>query len=219
MKKLIAFAMMILLMVSHLTVQAKDTNTEPITAKEEVEKMLAGLVVSPAGRAYPGDNYIKTGYGIMLEKLDMTSFEEELQKAVETYNECHDLEIEYTIRLFSEKYGGVDFQSKNVYYMEHTPDYIGSRARVAEGRWKYYESSKNFGSGKSGTIEVKDGETKNVIITGVAYMTEEGSIISSDFNDGDDIKFAELRMLHISTEEGVDLGWIWPLCLVQAEAE
>lgn len=224
MKKLIAtltaFAMMTLLMVSSLTVHAKDTDSSTENtrnSKEEVERMLNGLEERPAGRGYPNDNYISMHYVFRLDRIDYDSLERELQEAVEVYNSCNELEIEAKISTVSEGYGEVCFSSKNLYYIEHTPIYIGQRAYVRAGKWKYWESSENLGSGKSGTIEAKEGEQIAVIVTGVSYLNEEGEIISSTFNDCEEIKFAELRMLHISNEEGVDLGWIWPLYLVDPE--
>lgn len=224
MKKLIvtltAFAMMTLLMVSNLKVQAKDTNSSTEntkTAKEQIERMLNGLEERPGGRAYPYNKYIKMGYGVRFDTIEYEEFVKELQEAVEIYNNCHEMDIEANIRMFNENYASVDFYSEDIFYIEHTPIYIGQHAYVREGKWKYWESSENLGSGKSGTIEAKEGEQISVIVTGVSYLNEEGKIISSSFDDSEEINFADLRMLHICSEGGVDLGWIWPLYLVDPE--
>lgn len=210
MKKLVTvFTMVALMMMSSLTVQAKGTNsTEDIGTAERIDKMLEQLEVQKAGKAYPGELYISAGYVIRMEEYE--DFKKEIRGALEKYNSCHELKLEVDIRIFSEDYAAVDFYSENLYYIENTPIYIGKACYVREGEWNYWESSEGFGSGKSGTVEGGDA----VIVTRVSYLDEDGNIISTSFDDSEEIRFADLRMLHICSIEGDDLGWIWPLSLV-----
>lgn len=207
MKKLATvFTMVALVMISSLTVQAKEAET----SQEKVQRMINELeaVERPAGRAYPNEYYIFKGYTELVE--DSEEFISELRTAVEEYNSSHEERIEVDIEIMTDDYISVDFYSENLYYIENTPTDIGKVVYVREGEWNYWESSENFGSGKSGSIET----ASTVIVTGVSYLNEDGTIISSSFNESDRIKVTELRMLHICSIEGEDMGWIWPLCLV-----
>ena len=182
MKKLVkVFTMVALMMMSSLTVQAKDAET----SEEKVQRMISGLedAKRPAGKAYPNEDYS---------------------------NPCHEPKIEVCIDIMRDDWVSVDFASENLYYIENTPTDIGKVAYVREGEWNYWESSEGFGSGKSGTVETAEA----VIVMGVSYLDEGGNILSSNFDDSEEIKFADLRMLHIRSIEGDDLGWIWPLYLV-----
>lgn len=207
MKKLVTvFTMVALMIMSSLTVQAKDAET----SEEKVKSMINELddAKEPAGEAYPDEYIIHTGCGLQVENCE--EFISELRTAVEEYNSCHEQEIEVYIDITGNDWVSVDFASENLYYIENTPTDIGKVVYVREGEWSYWESSKNFGSGKSGTIETAEA----VIVTGVSYLDEDGNIISTSFDDSEEIRFADLRMLHICSIEGDDLGWIWPLYLV-----
>lgn len=207
MKKLVkVFTMVALMMMSSLTVQAKDAET----SEEKVQRMISGLedAKRPAGKAYPNEDYIAIGYAEEIENCE--EFRDELRAAVEEYNSCHEQKIEVCIDIMRDDWVSVDFASENLYYIEHTPIDIGKVCYVREGKWNYWESSENFGSGRHGTVEGGDA----VIVTKVAYLDEDGNIISSCFNDSEEIRVEELRMLHICSIEGEDLGWIWPLYVV-----
>ncbi len=207
MKKLVkVFTMVALMMMSSLTVQAKDAET----SEEKVQRMISGLedAKRPAGKAYPNEDYIAIGYAEEIENCE--EFRDELRAAVEEYNSCHEQKIEVCIDIMRDDWVSVDFASENLYYIENTPTDIGKVAYVREGEWNYWESSEGFGSGKSGTVETAEA----VIVMGVSYLDEGGNILSSNFDDSEEIKFADLRMLHIRSIEGDDLGWIWPLYLV-----
>ena len=207
MKKLVkVFTMVALMMMSSLTVQAKDAET----SEEKVQRMISGLedAKRPAGKAYPNEDYIAIGYAEEIENC--VEFRDELRSAVEEYNSCHEQKIEVCIDIMRDDWVSVDFASENLYYIENTPTDIGKVAYVREGEWNYWESSEGFGSGKSGTVETAEA----VIVMGVSYLDEGGNILSSNFDDSEEIKFADLRMLHIRSIEGDDLGWIWPLYLV-----
>lgn len=208
MKKLVAvFTMVVaLIMVSTLTVQAKEAET----SQEKVQRMISELedAKRPAGKAYPNEDYIANGYGVQVE--DAEEFISELREAVEEYNSCQEQDIEVYIEIMRDDYISVDFRSENLYYIENTPIDIGKVVYVREGEWNYWESSFGFGTGKHGTV--KSGNA--VIVTGVAYMDEDGNTISTNFNESEKIRSTELRMLHICSIEGDDLGWIWPLYLV-----
>lgn len=207
MKKLaIVFTMVAMVMMSSLTVQAKEGET----SQEKIQRMLNNLedAERPAGKAYPNEKYIAKGYAETVENKE--EFISELMIAVEEYNSCHQKKIEVDYEIMRDDYISVDFYSENLYYIENTPIYIGKVAYVREGEWNYWESSENFGSGKSGNIETSSA----VIVTGVSYLNEEGNIISSSSSGSERIQVTELRMLHISSIEGEELGWIWPLCLV-----
>ncbi len=207
MKKLVkVFTMVALMMMSSLTVQAKDAET----SEEKVQRMISGLedAKRPAGKAYPNEDYIAIGYAEEIENCE--EFRDELRVAVEEYNSCHEQKIEVCIDIMRDDWVSVDFASENLYYIENTPTDIGKVAYVREGEWNYWESSEGFGSGKSGTVETAEA----VIVMGVSYLDEGGNILSSNFDDSEEIKFADLRMLHIRSIEGDDLGWIWPLYLV-----
>lgn len=208
MKKLVAVftTVVALIMVSTLTVQAKEAETY----QEKVERMINKLEYAkkPAGEAYPDEHYIHTGCGLQVENCE--EFISELRTAVEEYNSCHEQEIEVYIDITGNDWVSVDFVSENLYYIENTPTKIGKVVYVREGEWNYWESSFGFGSGRRGTV--KSGNA--VIVTGVAYMDEDGKTISTNFNESEEVRFAELRMLHICSIEGDDLGWIWPLYLV-----
>ena len=207
MKKLVkVFTMVALMMMSSLTVQAKDAET----SEEKVQRMISGLedAKRPAGKAYSNEDYIAIGYAEEIENCE--EFRDELRAAVEEYNNCHEQKIEVCIDIMRDDWVSVDFASENLYYIENTPTDIGKVAYVREGEWNYWESSEGFGSGKSGTVETAEA----VIVMGVSYLDEGGNILSSNFDDSEEIKFADLRMLHIRSIEGDDLGWIWPLYLV-----
>ena len=207
MKKLVkVFTMVALMMMSSLTVQAKDAET----SEEKVQRMISGLedAKRPAGKAYPNEDYIAIGYAEEIENCE--EFRDELRAAVEEYNSCHEQKIEVCIDIMRDDWVSVDFASENLYYIENTPTDIGKVAYVREGEWNYWESSEGFGSGKSGAVETAEA----VIVMGVSYLDEGGNILSSNFDDSEEIKFADLRMLHIRSIEGDDLGWIWPLYLV-----
>lgn len=209
MKKLVAVftTVVALIMVSTLTVQAKQAETY----QEKVERMINELEDDkiPAGKAYPNESYIYTGYGLRVG--DREEFISELRLAVEEYNNCHEQDIEVNIDIMRDDYiFFVFFRSENLYYIENTPTKIGKAVYVREGEWNYWESSFGFGSGRRGTV--KSGNA--VIVTGVAYMDEDGKTISTNFNESEKIRSTELRMLHICSIEGDDLGWIWPLYLV-----
>jgi len=208
MKKLVkVFTMVALMMMSSLTVQAKEAETN---YKEKVQSILNELEYAKkvAGEAYPNEYYIHTGCGLHVESCE--EFISELREAVEEYNRCHEQQIEVYIDITGNDWVSVDFTTENLYYIEHTPIDIGKVCYVREGKWNYWESSENFGSGRHGTVEGGDA----VIVTKVAYLDEDGNIISSCFNDSEEIRVEELRMLHICSIEGDDLGWIWPLYVV-----
>ena len=207
MKKLATvFTMVALIMMSTLTVQAKDAETY----QEKVERMISKLedYKRPAGKAYPNEYYIGIGYAEPVENCE--EFISELRTAVEEYNSCHEQQIEVGIDIMRDDWISVDFATENLYYIENTPTKIGKVVYVREGEWDYWETSLGFGSGRHGTVEGGDA----VIVTGGSYMAEDGNIISTNFNESEEIRFAELRMLHICSIEGDDLGWIWPLYLV-----
>lgn len=199
--------MVVLMMMSSLTVQAKEAETN---YQEKIQSILNELEYAkiPAGEAYPDEYYIHTGCGLEVENCE--EFISELRSAVEEYNSCHEQQIEVYIDITGDDWVSVDFVSENLYYIKNTPIHIGKVCYVREGEWNYWESSKDFGSGKSGTI----GTAEAVRVTGVSYLDEDGNIISTSFDDSEEIRSADLRMLHICSIEGDDLGWIWPLYLV-----
>ena len=92
------------------------------------------------------------------------------------------------------------------------PDYIkdmvtltGQLAHVNKDTI-YWEYAQNFGSGRNGVIA----ETKVVQVNGVAYLDENGQVVSSYYGTTPkQIEKTAPRMLHIYTEEG-DLGWVYP---------
>ena len=208
MKKLATvFTMVVLMMMSSLIVQAKEAETSQ--EKVQVQKMINGLeeAKKPAGKAYPNEYYIYESYVVEVDNRE--KFILELKAAVEEYNGCHE-EIEVYVEITIDGYILVDFASENLYYIENTPTEIGKAVYVREGEWTYWEKSEGFGSGKRGTI----GTAESVIVKGVSYLDEDGNIISNSFNESEKIRVKELRMLHIYSIEGDDLGWIWPLSLV-----
>ena len=201
--------MVALMMMSSLTVQAKDEETP----QEKVEIMISQLedTKRPAGKAYPDEYYIHFGYVTHVENSqELKELISELKTAVEEYNSHEQEKIEVYIEIMREDYVSVDFATENLYYIENTPICLGKVVYVREGSWKYWESSENFGAGQHGTVEGGDA----VIVTRVSYLDEGGNIISTSFDDSEEIRFADLRMLHIRSIEGDDLGWIWPLSLV-----
>lgn len=105
-------------------------------------------------------------------------------------------------------------QVNNPGYHENSVTYIGQLAHIELGTI-YWESSQNFGSGKSGVVSSKNiyiPDSCLVTVNGVAYLDDNGNIISSSYGTTQKIEFRRKHMLHICAN-GIDLGWVCPYWL------
>ncbi len=212
MKKIFTLLIMILItMVPSMNIRAEEAKSEAerIDQAEDknIAKIMNGLNVMSAGPGYPGEYYIKNEYGVIKEDIKYDSFVNKLQKAVEEYNNCHDIEIEWKKRDDTVKAYYFSIYSKNLSYLENPVSYIGETAYIRKGEWLYWECSQDFGKGKSGTI-FSDGLTA-VTVKGVSYLDAEGNNISASFEEAEEIDWGKIRMLLIFDEKGTNLGWIY----------
>ena len=190
-----------------------------ITKEDEYLTWLIWGIHEPTATipAFGGVPYINLRIGEFKEEyINFDRFIYKCQRVVELYNHTHDLQITMTSDI-SNSMLGIDVESQMPDFIENMVTITGQLAHVKKGTI-YWESSKNFGSGKSGVIE----ETQPVIVTGVAYLNEDGSIISSYYGtDPKSIERWARRMIHLSVimEDGkiMDLGWVYPTQLTCIE--
>lgn len=171
--------------------------------------------------AYPDETYISYSQGgIPLNNIEYDRLMQKFYCVIELYNHYHNLQLELTPKILNELYMQIDVKSTNLRYLENPVTQIGQLAHIDlrnGGSIRYWESSQNFGSGKSGMASLNNPYLSNdliVTVNGVAYLDDDGNIISSSYGGSDEINFWEKRMLHISAN-GIDLGWVYPTDLTR----
>lgn len=150
--------------------------------------------------------------GIDLKKVYGNRLMKKFQKVVDLYNDYFKLQVGMKSKI-EDDILQVEFTSSNIKCIENRPiSSIGQLAHVnLEGALGviYFESSKNFGSGKYGILASFGNEHIIVNVNGVAYLDEKGDIISSFYGCEKEIDTSKSHMLHIASK-GIDLGWIHP---------
>lgn len=197
--------------------------SQSITSEED---KFVSLLINGINKTLPGYDdtyYVYYGMGgIPLDKVNYERLMQKLQRVIDLYNQYHDLQIEITPKILNEYYMQVDAKSTNLYYLENPVTRVGQLAhlelRDSTGVY-YWESSQNFGSGKHGMASMNNAHIPNdlvVTVNGVAYLDDNGNIISSSYGTTQEIEFWEKRMLHISAN-GIDLGWVYPTNLTKVK--
>jgi len=169
--------------------------------------LIRGINYQKQISTYPDFYYVSYGTGeikeddINLERL-MLKFE----LIIEQYNRAHDIQLTIEKLNYPNHSKWVMIQSEKPDYIKYMVIMTGSLAHVKSDT-KYWESAQNFGAGKNGRIS----DAMTVKVNAVAYLNEYGEIIHSFYgNTPHRIKTMERRMLHICTEKGEDLGWVYP---------
>lgn len=148
--------------------------------------------------------YINFGLGLRKEKINLDRFVYKCQRIIDLYNHTHDLQLTMKIKVLSSESLQIDVKQEKPEFIENMVTLTGQLAHVKEDTI-YWESAQYFGSGKNGITK-----TKVVQVNGVAYLDENGDVVSSYYGTApEQIERWALRMLHICTEEG-DLGWVYP---------
>ena len=147
--------------------------------------------------------------GFKNEDIDFDRFTYKCQRVVDLYNHTHNLQITMTSEITSSNRLGITVRSEDPDFIKNMVTISGQLAHVKEDT-RYWESSQYYGTGKSGVIKAP----QVVLVNGVAYLNEEGEVISSYYGTAPkNIERWAPRMLHISVdmEEGrKDLGWVYP---------
>lgn len=156
--------------------------------------------------------------GISLEEVDYGWLMEKFQLVIDDYNSLHDLQLKMTSEITNEVYLSIEVKSTNLEYLEKPVNRVGQLAHVELGT-VYWESSQNFGSGKSSMVSTKNVYIPDnciVTVNGVAYLDYKGNILYSSYGNMQGIQIWEKRMFHICAN-GIDLGWVYPTHLTRAE--
>lgn len=199
-------------------------SSQSITSQEDkyLSWLINGINKTQTIPAYHDTRYIKYGIGgIALEKVDYDRLMQKFQRVIDLYNDHHDLQLEITPKILNELYLQVNVDSTNLDYLENPVTSVGQLAYL-ESRSStgavYWESSQNFGSGKYGMATINNAYIPNdliVTVNGVAYLDDNGNVLSSSYGTTQEIETIEKRMLHISAN-GMDLGWVYPTNLTRA---
>ena len=158
----------------------------------------------PAFGYYP---FINLGIGGFInEDFDFDRFTDKCRKVIELYNHTHDLQLTMKSETISSNTFVITVKSEDPDFIENMVTLSGQLAHVKE-ETIYWETSRHFGSGRSGKFE----KTRVVQVNGVAYLDENGEVLSFFYGTTPrNIEIWAKRMLHICTEEGEDLGWVYP---------
>lgn len=146
--------------------------------------------------------------GIRLEDIDTIRFCEKVHQVVALYNSSNSLQLKTNVE-FYENSLSIECKSSNLDYLENPVTATKKTAHVRADT-VYWESSENFGSGKSGMIS----GGSLVTVNGVSYLDDNGNILSSYYDVPTEIDIWEKRMLHISLN-GINLGWVDPTYLTE----
>lgn len=162
-------------------------------------------------------------FGVGQPKYLADNFQSNLEQVVSLYNSSPDhlLYIKATFKTLD------DYLVVEVEYdtdaQKYPVWYLGQRAYIA-GPTFYYESSHGGGSGLSAPASKHNpmiGEKMAVLVTGVSYLDEDNSCADSEYVTYDsvyeynpiDLEWNN-RMIHITTNDGIDLGWVPSYVLV-----
>ena len=139
------------------------------------------------------------------DEVDIDRLLYKCQRIVDLYNFTHDLQLKIEKKKFTPLKSEILIQSEIPDYIKYLVTMTGQLAHV-KADTVYWECAQNFGSGISGVIE----ETRVVQVNGVAYLDENGEVISSYYGTTpQQIEKTAERMLHICIGD-TDLGWVYP---------
>ena len=154
--------------------------------------------------AFGNTPYINMNLWIGVKDEYIDRFIYKCKRVVDLYNYTHDLQLTMTSET-TDSMLIICVKSQEPDFIKHMVTINGELAYVKKDTI-FWECAQNFGSGESGVIE----ETRVVQVNGVAYLDENGQVVSSYYGTAPkQIERITLRMFHICTE-GEDLGWVYP---------
>lgn len=147
--------------------------------------------------------------------VDLERLFEKSQSVLDVYNASHELQVELLDPSISGNGTSFSFyfQSTNAYEVILSVNQLG-QVLLTNSNTTYWETSYHFGTGKHNFINEHD----IVIINGVSYLREDGSIESSSYKTYEQLLHSDSAiaidaskkyMLHICSET-TDFGWIFP---------
>lgn len=188
----------------------------------EEDQYIKWLVINIGKRnmipEYHNTEYIKCSVsGISTDGIESRRLTRKCEEVINLYNSSHSLELILDISYKNSRLN-IKIKSKNLKYLEHPVTQVGQSAKIELGAL-YWQSSQSFGSGKYGIVSKENRNIPdNYIVTvdGVAYLDDNGNILSAEFGNNSKIELFNKRMLHISAD-GSDLGWVYPTHLMSCK--